>query len=158
MLTQSRLGVAAAVVVGLSGLVLVLAAPGGPGEDRKAQVVSSKKMIGRAPCFLLAIACLGCGGTISVAPEGGQRFCELTIAIDRIYAEANDQQLSPEAARQVAEAVAELAPLVPAAHSNDYRLRYWPTTDVSGLDTSGVSTQRAYDRMKTLFDETCGPS
>ena len=124
--------------------------------DVRAWVVTSNEMTGRALCLLLATVCLACGGTISVAPEDSQRFCELTVEIDRIYADANDQQLSLEAARQVEKAVTELAHLVPAKHLNDYRLRYWPTTDVSGLDTSGVSTQRAFDRMQRLFDETCG--
>ncbi len=111
---------------------------------------------GRAPSFVLTTVCLGCGGTIPVAPEDGQRFCKLTNDIDRVYAEANDQQFSPEALRRVEAAVTELAHLVPAENSNDCRLRYWPTTDVSGLDTSGASTQRAYDRMQRLYDETCG--
>jgi len=45
---------------------------------------------------------------------------------------------------------------MPGEHRDDFRLRYWPVTDVSGLDTSGVRAQEAYDRMGTLFDQTCG--
>lgn len=113
-------------------------------------------MTGRVLRFLVAATCLGCGGTTSVAPQHNQRFCELTTRIDKIYGEADDTPLSPDAERRVSEAVHELGPLVPADYSNDYRLRYWPTTDISGLDTSGTTAQRAYDRMQALFNQTCG--
>ncbi len=109
--------------------------------------------------FFMAFACLGCSssGEVPVALDDSPRFCELTRGIDKIYAEANGEQLSPVATEQVAEKVIELAPLIPAGYSNDYRLRYWPVTDVSGLDTSGTSAQRSYDRMQSLFDNICGP-
>ncbi len=97
---------------------------------------------------------LGAGVSIYDAKE----FCELTVEIDDIYAAANGERLTPAAGRLVAERVRALEELILDEYGDDFRLKYWPTTNVSGLDTSGEATQRAYDRMRTLFEQTCGPT
>lgn len=101
----------------------------------------------------------GCSSTAgSVAADDVQAYCALTTEIEETMDAANDRALSADADQLVEERIAALWPMVPRDHSDDFRLRYWPKTDVSGLDTSGVSAQAAYDRMAILFDETCGPS
>jgi hypothetical protein len=98
----------------------------------------------------------GLDATGPVSAEPDEWFCALTEQIDAIYANADGRSLTTNDRRRIQERVEALAPLIPAEYEEDYRLRYWPTTSVAGLDTSGVSTQRAYDRMQRLFEQTCG--
>ncbi|MFN3218187.1 MAG: hypothetical protein ACE367_16965 [Acidimicrobiales bacterium] len=99
----------------------------------------------------------GLDATGPASAEPDEWFCELTEQIDAIYANADGRSLTTDDRSRIRERVEALAPLIPAEYEEDYRLRYWPTTSVAGLDTSGVSTQRAYDRMQRLFEQTCGP-
>ncbi len=73
-----------------------------------------------------------------------------------MYDAADEQTFTTAAAQLSARKVSALRSFIPDEYADDYRLRYWPTTNVTGLDTSGVSARRAYDRMRTLFEETCG--
>lgn len=88
-------------------------------------------------------------------PNDAAQFCQATTAIDDIYRAADDAPLDAADRAIVRSHVEALRPLIPDAYRDDFRLRYWPTTDVSGLDTSGIRAQEAYDRMQALFDRTC---
>lgn len=113
-------------------------------------------MVGRTLLASLVVLGVGCSSPAGVSTDDSEAFCETTLELERVYEAANDQLLTAAAAKLVRENVAALQPLIPDEYADDYRLRYWPTTNVTGLDTSGVSAQRAYDRMRTFFEDTCG--
>ncbi len=100
--------------------------------------------------------CTACGGTTGAVIDDAEAFCELTLEIEQLSDDADEQPLTPAAEQLVRERVSELRDSIPDDYVDDFRLRYWPVTDVSGLDTSGVSAQRAFDRMRALFEQTCG--
>lgn len=113
-------------------------------------------------CTLFALAAstgTACAGGLSVDDDqvsNPARYCELVHEIDDRYEAADDRPLDNSTRWYVDELVGSLSDLVPAAYTDSFRLRYWPFTDTAGLDTSGVSAQRAYDRMADLHRATCG--
>jgi len=121
-----------------------------------ARVYSRVMLLGRSLFASVLALCVGCSSSADVSTDEPAPFCQLTVEIQQISDAANEQPLTSEAAQLSSEKIFALQPLIPDGYVDDYRLRYWPTTNVSGLDTSGVSAQAAYDRMRLLFEQTCG--